>query len=145
MPLFSSTTSIAGLGDPPSPCMSPPRSLTTTLAPSRAYASACSRPMPRPEPVTITTRPSQMPMLFVTSGCLAERCLAELLAQLMFVELAVVVPGQGLDEDHAPRTLVVRDPVPAPLDQLRREGIGRLDPGLGLDRRDHDLAPLVVG
>ena len=35
-----------------------PRSLTTTCAPSRANASACSRPMPRPAPVTMTTRPS---------------------------------------------------------------------------------------
>ena len=38
----------------------PPRSLTTTLAPCRASSSACPRPIPRPAPVTIATRPSQM-------------------------------------------------------------------------------------
>ena len=38
---------------------SPPRSLTTTLAPCSASNSACSRPMPRPAPVMMATRPSQ--------------------------------------------------------------------------------------
>ena len=83
-PLISSTTSIAGLSDPPSPCMSPPRSFTTTLAPSAAYASACSRPIPRPDPVTMTTRPSQIPMLVpywfgaarAADACRACRCRA---------------------------------------------------------------------
>src|SRR5262245_9705886 len=135
--LISSTTSIAGLSEPPSPCMSPPRSFTTTFAPSRANASACSRPMPRPEPVTMTTRPSQIPMLSL--------CLPELLPQLMLVELAVVVPGQSLDEDHVAGTLVVRDAVPAPLDQVVRERIGRFDARLRLHCGDHDLAPFVVG
>ena len=38
----------------------PPTSLTTTLAPSDASIRACSRPMPRPAPVTIATLPSHM-------------------------------------------------------------------------------------
>ena len=41
----------------PVPSRATPRSLTTTCAPSRANASACSRPMPRPAPVMMTTRP----------------------------------------------------------------------------------------
>ena len=42
--------------------VAPPRSLTTTLAPSSANSSACSRPMPRPAPVMTATRPSSAPM-----------------------------------------------------------------------------------
>src|SRR5205809_314468 len=52
--LISATTSCAGVavGCPvPSKCA--PRSFTTTLAPCCAMSSACSRPMPRPEPVMI--------------------------------------------------------------------------------------------
>ena len=45
--------------------MLPPRSLTTTLAPCAASVSACSRPMPRPAPVTMATRPSHRPMTFL--------------------------------------------------------------------------------
>ena len=41
------------------PSRATPRSFTTTLAPSAANASACSRPIPRPAPVTMTTRPPQ--------------------------------------------------------------------------------------
>ena len=70
--------------------------------------------MPRPDPVTMTTRPSQMPMRRSLTA------LPELLAQLVLVELAVVVPGQRLDELDAARTLVVRDAVAAPLDELGR-------------------------
>ena len=40
-----------------------PRSFTTTRAPWRASSSAWARPSPRPAPVTITTRPSQMPLM----------------------------------------------------------------------------------
>ena len=69
----------------------------------------------------------------------------ELLAQLVLVELAVVVPGQRLDELDAAGTLVVRDAVAAPLDELGAERVRRLDAGLRLDDGDHDLAPLVVG
>jgi hypothetical protein len=58
---MASTTSPAGPAELPDPSGSDPRSLTTTLAPWRANSSACSRPMPRPAPVTITTRPSQIP------------------------------------------------------------------------------------
>src|SRR5258708_38551628 len=96
--------------------------------------------MPRPEPVTMTTRPSQMPIIQLTSG----GC-SELLAQLVLVELAVVVPGQRFDEDHPAGTLVVRDAVPAPLDELESEGVARLDADLQLHGGHHDLAPLVVG
>src|SRR5471030_2858595 len=46
----------------PPPWRSDPRSLTTTLAPSFAKSSACSRPMPPPAPVMIATLPSSMPM-----------------------------------------------------------------------------------
>src|SRR5437773_2747998 len=63
-PIFSisSTTCCAGARSAPSPCMSPPRSLTTTLAPSCANSSACSRPRPRPAPVMMATRPSSAPI-----------------------------------------------------------------------------------
>src|SRR5437763_2974348 len=63
-PIFSisSTTCCAGARSAPSPCMSPPRSLTTTLAPSCAKSSACSRPRPRPAPVMMAIRPSSAPM-----------------------------------------------------------------------------------
>ena len=64
-PSISSTTCWAGLRSPPLPSTLPPRSLTTTLAPWPARLSACSRPMPRPAPVTMATRPSQRPMLDV--------------------------------------------------------------------------------
>ncbi len=59
MASISSTTSWAGPWSVPSPSIEPPRSLTTTLAPWWASSSACSRPMPRPAPVTMATRPSQ--------------------------------------------------------------------------------------
>src|SRR5579871_3601434 len=60
-PRMVSTTSPAGPLEPPVPSSSAPTSLTTTHAPSRANARACSRPSPRPAPVTMTTRPSQIP------------------------------------------------------------------------------------
>src|SRR5258706_7696992 len=56
--VISSTTCWAGLRSPPVPSTLPPRSLTTTFAPCAARLSACSRPIPRPAPVTIATRPS---------------------------------------------------------------------------------------
>src|SRR3954470_7470096 len=62
MALISSTTCCAGVWSPPLPSAAPPRSLTTTLAPSAANSSACSRPMPRPAPVMMATRPSSAPM-----------------------------------------------------------------------------------
>ena len=58
---ISATTSLAGPGSAPLPSGWAPRSFTTTAAPSLASISACSRPMPRPAPVTIATRPSQIP------------------------------------------------------------------------------------
>src|ERR1700722_20728362 len=60
--VISSTTSRAGPLSAPSPALLPPRSLTTTLAPSLANSSACSRPMPRPAPVMTATRPSNAPI-----------------------------------------------------------------------------------
>jgi hypothetical protein len=54
---ISSTTWVAGEASAPVPSGLPPRSLTTTLAPSAANRRACSRPMPRPAPVTIAIRP----------------------------------------------------------------------------------------
>src|SRR5215212_7401060 len=41
---------------PPVPSREPPRSLTTTLAPSLASVNAYSRPSPPPAPVTTMTR-----------------------------------------------------------------------------------------
>src|SRR6266851_3071922 len=55
-----STTSPAGPAEDPVPSGSAPRSLTTTLAPCSASITACSRPMPRPPPVTMQIRPSHM-------------------------------------------------------------------------------------
>src|ERR1700687_2377511 len=53
---ISSQTFCAGVAlPPPSPSTAPPRSFTTTLAPSLAASRAISRPMPPPAPVTSTT------------------------------------------------------------------------------------------
>ena len=56
--VISPTTASAGALEPPLPSVSLPTSATTTRAPRAARSSACPRPMPRPAPVTITTRPS---------------------------------------------------------------------------------------
>ena len=56
--LISSTTCWAGDRSPPEPSTLPPRSFTTTFAPWYARLRACSRPMPRPAPVTMAMRPS---------------------------------------------------------------------------------------
>ena len=63
MALISSTTSPAGPSDRPLPSTSAPRSLTTILAPWLANSMAWARPMPRPDPVMTTTRPSLMPAM----------------------------------------------------------------------------------
>src|SRR6266404_6274754 len=55
---ISLTTCCAGEVSVPLPSRLPPRSLTTTFAPWAANMSAYWRPMPRPAPVTSTTRPS---------------------------------------------------------------------------------------
>src|SRR5947209_8504483 len=60
--LISETTLSASSAPLPPPWRSLPRSLTTTFAPSLAKSSACSRPMPPPEPVMIATFPSSRPM-----------------------------------------------------------------------------------
>src|SRR3984885_8795048 len=59
---ISSTTCCAGDASLPDPSGPPPRSLTTTFAPSAANISACSRPRPRPAPVMTATRSSSAPM-----------------------------------------------------------------------------------
>src|SRR5579871_5094735 len=58
---IASTTSPAGPSELPAPSSDTPTSFTTTRAPWRANSRAWARPMPRPAPVTITTRPSQIP------------------------------------------------------------------------------------
>src|SRR4051812_28518789 len=58
-----SMTSPAGPVDEPLPSASVPRSLTTTLAPCRPNSNAWPRPIPRPAPVTMTTRPSHRPVI----------------------------------------------------------------------------------
>src|SRR2546423_6169172 len=63
--LISSTTCWAGVRSSPDPSMAPPRSLMTTLAPSCANSRACSRPIPRPEPVMMATRPSSAPIAYL--------------------------------------------------------------------------------
>src|ERR1700730_9671069 len=74
MPSISATTCCAGVRSLPDPSAAPPTSLTTTLAPSAAKRSACSRPMPRPAPVMMATRPSSAPigrdplLVVVTAG-----------------------------------------------------------------------------
>ena len=139
--LISSTTSIAGLSDPPSPCMSPPRSFTTTLAPSAAYASACSRPIPRPDPVTMTTRPSQIPMLSssfprrvgaarAAGACRACRCRAG---------AAPRRTRRGGD------TCSARCGRGTTRRARRRARRTASTPGWGSTDGDHDLAPFVVG
>src|SRR5882757_781025 len=57
---MAATVSLAG---------SASRSLTTTFAPSLASFSAISRPMPRPEPETMATLPSRVPMLCKSFSC----------------------------------------------------------------------------
>ncbi len=65
---ISRTTSLAGSPLSPSPCKLPPRSLTTTRAPSRAKASAYSRPMPRPAPVMSATLSESLCLFLLMSG-----------------------------------------------------------------------------
>src|SRR3954471_15707120 len=60
---ISSATFCAGPLLAPSPLTEVPRSLTSTFAPAAAMASAKSRPMPPPAPVTRTTLPSSMDLL----------------------------------------------------------------------------------
>src|SRR5215212_6311691 len=63
MSSIAATTSLAGPRSDPVPSGRLPRSFTTTWAPSDASIRACSRPMPRPAPVTIATRPSHNPTI----------------------------------------------------------------------------------
>src|SRR5215218_4721656 len=59
---ISSTTAWAGPASSPRPSTATPGSLTTTRAPCRASSRQCARPMPRPPPVTMATRPSSITM-----------------------------------------------------------------------------------
>src|SRR3954465_1503862 len=52
----------------PVPSREPPRSLTTTLAPSLASVNAYSRPSPPPAPVTTMTRSCTPGMEFLLLG-----------------------------------------------------------------------------
>src|SRR5262245_50838150 len=56
--ISATTASAAGSCRDPSDAVRP-KSLTTTLAPRAARASACCRPSPPPAPVTMATRPSK--------------------------------------------------------------------------------------
>src|SRR5690348_15788141 len=60
---ISATTCSAGVLLAPSPFTDVPRSLTSTLAPAAAIASAKSRPMPPPAPVMSTTLPASIAVL----------------------------------------------------------------------------------
>src|SRR5438477_2166180 len=123
--LISSTVCIAALGSPPSPCMSPPRSLTTTRAPSLAKRSACSRPRPRPAPVMIATLPSSAPM---SGSCSSARGGAEWYA----------VPGR-FAQPLRPASVLTQHEI-----HLRVSGhllVGSADGVLG----HHDTAGPVVG
>src|SRR4030095_12764028 len=80
----------------PVPSRAPPRSFTSTDAPSRASASACSRPIPPPAPVTIATFPSSKPMSSSSVGSskqdrphAAERLEAEALVEALRGVVAV--------------------------------------------------------
>src|ERR1700761_5321295 len=59
---ISATTRWAGPESRPSPVTVPPMSLTTTLPPLAAIASAVARPIPPPAPVTTATLPSSIPI-----------------------------------------------------------------------------------
>src|SRR5439155_24400132 len=87
--MISSTTCWAGDASAPVPSGLPPRSFTTTLAPSAANRSACSRPMPRPAPVMTATRPSNSLLIVCTSGSLCTD------AQLTEGEVAVDIRFSG--------------------------------------------------
>src|SRR5262245_37299987 len=60
---MASTTSSATLACAPRPSTPPPRSFTTTPAPSAARSSAIARPMPRPAPVTTAPFPARRPAI----------------------------------------------------------------------------------
>src|SRR5258705_6259105 len=56
----------------PVPSRAPPRSFTTTLAPSRARVMAYSRPNPPPAPVTTMTRSCTPGISFLSSNWLKQ-------------------------------------------------------------------------
>src|SRR5215471_10634953 len=62
-PSISCFVSSAGVAERPSPASEAPISLISTFAPARAIASAISRPMPPPAPVTAAILPSSIPAI----------------------------------------------------------------------------------
>src|SRR5579859_2760283 len=118
---ISSTTSPAGPVEPPVPSTSAPRSLTITFAPCLANSMAWPRPMPRPAPVTTTTRPSQIP----------DMCLLRLIA---FIPLRLL--RGRLEHREAPP---VRELLPADL----HGHAGPCRVGLAADDVAHHPDPFV--
>src|SRR5205814_9861965 len=152
--LMASTTSDAGEAEAPVPSSSAPMSLTTTRAPWRANSSACARPMPRPAPVTMTTRPSQIigresgrptigrmhygVTLFVTDKSIG------------ILELAKAVEERGLDSLWLPEPTHIptsrKTPYPGAADGVLPEEYHRcLDPFVALTAAAIAAPALRVG
>src|SRR5579862_1781241 len=151
---IDAATSRAGPPSAPVPSRAPPRSLTTTRAPWAASISAWSRPIPRPAPVTMHTRPSrERPITRSSCGRRASGPSHDLgvvagpvaLLEHALVELAVRVARQLLHEVDALRALVGRQLAPAVLQQLLLQFLARGCSRDQLDDRLHLLAHLRVG
>src|SRR5437763_14687917 len=82
-------TSTAGRSSVASPDRLAPTSFTTTLAPSAARHLANSRPMPRPDPVTMATRSSSSMRRSLKGSC-----------QRSAVDLVHARERQGVDDAH---------------------------------------------
>src|SRR5919197_6471575 len=80
----------------PVPSGAPPRSLTTTFAPSLENSSACSRPMPRPAPVMTAIRPSSAPIAHLRKSVL-DHHVACVRRRLVRVRAVTGVPDPGRD------------------------------------------------
>src|SRR5687768_11967608 len=96
-------------------------SFTTTRAPSAANNRACSRPIPRPAPVMIATRPSSAPMEEEATGA------GDLAAQ---EDVHVGAPLHSL-----PRSGIGRRRVRAPAGDLAEVQPGGFEGGLRLIER----------
>src|SRR6516165_10715599 len=106
---IASTTSFAGPTELPDPSTLDPRSLTITRAPCRASSKACSRPRPRPAPVTIATRPSQIPDI-ARLPPLGARLLGQTESALAD-DVPLDLTGPGVD---GPRAAGQKDVLPLP-------------------------------